>query len=207
MVTGTSGGVTSFRNNTRQHRNNRLILTWIDNWHHCHILPWWTSRIHAPKWFDTCGTKSNLSSLSSLESRNILVMEEFLHQLRWSISHYLQGFIRISSINSSTLTKKHPKNPGMKAWRSFTGTYIQANWVVVPVLPRHLQTRHSHSIVTHLPSIYTRLSILGPHVPSVSERLERDGWMAGWILVERRRVLCTFMINIDIDMCIYCRYS
>ena len=27
--------------------------------------------------------------------------------------------------------------------------------------------------------------------------------MAGWILVERQRMLCTFMINIDIDMCIY----
>ena len=29
------------------------------------------------------------------------------------------------------------------------------------------RVKHSQSIVTHLPSIYTRLSILGPHVPSI----------------------------------------
>lgn len=32
---------------------------------------------------------------------------------------------------------------------------------------------HSQSIVTHLPSIYTRLSILGPHVPSIVRILDQ----------------------------------
>jgi len=32
---------------------------------------------------------------------------------------------------------------------------------------------HSHSIVTHLPSIYTRFSILGPHVPSIVRILDQ----------------------------------
>ena len=40
--------------------------------------------------------------------------------------------------------------------------------------------RHSQSIVTHLPSIYTRLSILGPHVPSILDDLGARMAAAYW---------------------------
>ena len=50
----------------------------------------------------------------TLPETNILLMEEILHQMMSSLSHYLQGFIhprwcRISSINSSTCQEAVPK--------------------------------------------------------------------------------------------------
>ena len=56
--------------------------------------------------------------------------------------------------------------------------------------------RHSHSIVTHLPSIYTRLSILGPHVPSILD----DGHQHGtclWVMVFLLKTLHNTMMHHD----------
>ncbi|CAE7745670.1 SLC34A2, partial [Symbiodinium pilosum] len=44
--------------------------------------------------------------------------------------------------------------------------------VVEPALTKQILP-HSNSIVSHLPSIYTRLSILGPHVPSIVRILDQ----------------------------------
>ena len=54
-------------------------------------------------------------------------------------------------------------------------SYMQKPWIR-HVDPSLWSLRHSQSIVTHLPSIYTRLSILGPHVPSTLEGPATVGW-------------------------------
>ncbi|CAE7220197.1 SLC34A2 [Symbiodinium natans] len=52
------------------------------------------------------------------------------------------------------------------------GFSIGGRLVVEPSLTRKILP-HSTSIVSHLPSIYTRLSILGPHVPSIVRILDQ----------------------------------
>ncbi|CAK9111978.1 Sodium-dependent phosphate transport protein 2B [Durusdinium trenchii] len=52
------------------------------------------------------------------------------------------------------------------------GFHIGGRLAVRPALTKKILP-HSQSIVTHLPSIYTRLSILGPHVPSIVRILDQ----------------------------------
>ena len=76
----------------------------------CHFLPWQQKRrlqgVNVVR-----GSEETVESWDSRNQHLLLLMEEILHQLIGSISHYLQGFIhprwcKISAINNSRLRKR-----------------------------------------------------------------------------------------------------
>ena len=61
----------------------------------------------------------------------ILLMEEILHRLIWSISHYLQGFIHVGWCRISSITSRSPSKP---KW-IFYGTQLLCSLCPLPMVP------------------------------------------------------------------------